>query len=287
MLNLKLGEIMKIKEILRNQVEILKQNNIEDANLKARILLAFTLGKQKEYLITHDEEELSEELCNKYQNYIKRILDNEPIQYITENQEFMKLNFFVNKNVLIPRADTEILVEEALNIINNHNLKTVLDLCTGSGAIAVSIAKYVSLEKVLATDISKNALEVTKLNIDKHQVNVQVLESDLFENINEKFDMIVSNPPYIETDVIESLNEDVKKEPKLALDGGKDGLEVYRKIIHKAYDYLNPEGFLCLEIGYNQRESVLKLIKESHKYKEEYSKKDLYGNDRIVVCRRD
>jgi len=277
---------MKIKEILRNQIEILKQNNIEDASLKTRILLAFTIGKEKEYLITHDDEELSQEICLKYENYIKRILDHEPIQYITGKQEFMKLDFFVNENVLVPRADTEILVEESLKIIRENKLKTALDLCTGSGAIAVSVAKYGDVEKVLATDISPKALEVTNTNIDKHEVNVKTLESDLFGNINEKFDIIISNPPYIETEIIKTLAKDVKKEPKLALDGGKDGLDIYRKIIQNAWKYLNNEGFLCLEIGYNQKESILKIIKESYKYKDEYSKKDLFGNDRIVICRR-
>ena len=278
---------MKIKEILKNQIEILKQNDIEDAILKTRILLAFTIGKEKEYLITHDDEELSEEMCIKFKNYVKRILEHEPIQYITGKQEFMKLDFFVNENVLVPRADTEILVEEALDIINKNKLNTVLDLCTGSGAIAISIAKYGDVEKVLATDISKKALEVAKMNITNNEVDVQTQESDLFENIDEKFDIIISNPPYIETEILDTLNEDVKREPKLALDGGEDGLDIYRKIIENACKYLNDDGFLCLEIGYNQKNSVLNLIKESHKYKEKYSKQDLCGNDRIVGCRRD
>jgi len=286
MLNLSLGEIMRIKEILKEQIEILKKENIEDATLKARILLAFALGKNKEYIIVHDEEEIKEETCNKYKNYIKRIIQHEPIRYITQKQEFMKLDFFVNENVLIPRADTEILVEEALQIIEQNKLNTVLDLCTGSGAIAVSIAKYADVKKVLATDISKKTLEVAEVNINKNKVEVQTLESDLFKNVKEQFDVIVSNPPYIETDTIEVLSEDVKKEPRLALDGGRDGLDIYRKIIDEAWKYLSPKGFLCLEIGYNQRQSVLNLIKESHKYESEYSKKDLYGNDRIVVCRR-
>jgi len=277
---------MKIKEILKKQIEILKQNNIEDASLKAKILLAFTIRKEKEYLITHDDEELSEEISLKYESYIKRILEHEPLQYITGKQEFMKLDFFVNENVLVPRADTEILVEEALQIIKENKLKTVLDLCTGSGAIAISIAKYGDVEKVLASDISKKALKVTDININKNKVQAQTLQSDLFENINGKFDIIISNPPYIETEVIESLEEDVKREPKLALDGGKDGLDIYRKIIENAWKYLNEEGFLCLEIGYNQKEDVLNLIRENHKYKDEYSKKDLFGNDRIVICRR-
>jgi len=286
MINLNLGEIIKIRELLKKQIKILKENNIEDATLKARMLLSFTIEKPKEYLIIHDEEVVEDNLIKKYEGYIKRILDKEPIQYIMQKQEFMKLDFFVNENVLIPRADTEILAEEALEIINQNKLNTVLDLCTGSGAIAISIAKYSNAKKILATDISKKALEVTNINIDNNKVNVQTLESNLFENIDEKFDIIVSNPPYIETEAIEDLAEDVKKEPIIALDGGKDGLEIYRSIIQGAHNFLEPGGFLCLEIGYNQKESVLNLIRESHKYKNEYSKKDLYGNDRIVVCRR-
>ena len=279
---------MKIGTILKNQIQILREYNIDEASLKARILLAFTLNKSKEYLMIHDDEELSEKLCIKYEEYIKRLLNNEPIQYITGKQEFMKLDFVVNENVLIPRADTEILVEETLQIIEEYNLENALDLCTGSGAIAVSIAKYGNVKRVLATDISKSALEVAKININNCKVNDKILtiESNLFESIKDKFDIIVSNPPYIETKVIDSLNEDVKREPKIALDGGKDGLKIYRKIIQEAWKYLKTDGFLCLEIGYNQKDKVLDLIRKSNKYKDEYSKKDLCGNDRIVVCRR-
>lgn len=287
MINLKLGECMKIKEILEKKIGILREHNIEESVQKARILLCYTISEPKEYLITHDERELKDNEFREYEGYIQRLLENEPIQYITQNQEFMKMNFFVNENVLVPRADTEILVEEALRIINKNKLETVLDLCTGSGAIAVSIAKYGQVKKILATDISKKALDVAQINIKNNNVNVQVKESDLFESLNGQFDIIISNPPYIETKVIETLSEDVKKEPKIALDGGMDGLNVYRRIIEKAYMYLKPKGFLCMEIGYNQKESVLSLIKESHKYKDEYSKKDLCGNDRIIICRRD
>lgn len=278
---------MKIGEILIKQLEILKLNNIEEAIQKARILLSYTINKSKEYLIAHDNDELSNEDVNKYEEYIQRIIQNEPIQYIIEKQEFMKMNFYVNKNVLIPRADTEILVEEALSIIQENNFKKVLDLCTGSGAIGIAIAKYSQIEKMILTDISLEALNVAKINTQKHNLkNVEIMHSNLFDKISEKVQMIVSNPPYIETKTIKTLNKDVQKEPILALDGGIDGLDVYRIIIREAYNYLEEEGYLALEIGYNQKQAVINLLKDSNKYKDIYSKKDLFGNDRIVVCRR-
>lgn len=278
---------MKIKEILRKQIEILKENDIEDASLKARILLAFTIGKQKEYLITHDDE-LTEEVCIKYRNYIKRILDHEPIQYITGRQEFMKLEFFVNENVLVPRADTEILVEEAMQIIKENKLKTVLDLCTGSGAIAVSIAKYLPNAKVYASDISKKALEVAKINAENNDVadRIKFIKSDLFEKLEGmKFDIIVSNPPYIKTSVIKTLDEEVQNEPIIALDGGKDGLKFYRQIVEEAYSHLKYESYLCFEIGYDQKEEVMQIIEQAKVYSGTYCKKDLYGNDRVIVTK--
>lgn len=278
---------MKIKEILASQVKILQENNIEEAIQKARILLCYTINKPKEYLIAHDNDELSNDDINRYKKYIQRIVQNEPIQYITEKQEFMKMNFYVNKNSLIPRADTEILVEEALKIIQTNELKKVLDLCTGSGAIGISIAKYSKIQEIILSDISLKALEVAKVNVKKYNCdNVKIIYSDLFDNIQERFDIIISNPPYIETETIKTLNKDVQKEPILALDGGCDGLVVYKKIINKAYDYLENGGYLALEIGYNQKQAVINLLENSNKYKEIYSKKDLFGNDRIVVCRR-
>lgn len=278
---------MKIKEILLDQVNILKKNNIEEAIIKARILLCYTINKPKEYLIAHDDEELSDESIYKYEKYIQRILQNEPIQYITEQQEFMKMNLYINKNVLIPRADTEILVEEALNIIKNEKCKKVLDLCTGSGAVGISIAKYSQVERVMLTDISLSALKVAKINVERQNLkNVEITQSDLFSNINEKFNIIISNPPYIETETIKKLSKDVQNEPVLALDGGRDGLDIYRKIIKDASNYLEKEGYLALEIGYNQKQAVINLLENSNRYKNIYSKKDLSGNDRIVVCRR-
>ncbi|MBE5820545.1 MAG: peptide chain release factor N(5)-glutamine methyltransferase [Clostridiales bacterium] len=276
---------MTIKQILEEAISILKENNIEEPILKSKLLLAFVLKKEKEYLLINDNKELLAKKEKEYREVINRLINGEPLQYIIGKQEFMGLEFEVNKNVLIPRADTEILVEEVIELIGNKELK-VLDLCTGSGAIAVSLAKKLKNIKATASDISLNALKTAKKNAILNDVNVIFKQSDLFENIEETFDIIVSNPPYIETDVIKTLNKDVQNEPFIALDGGKDGLDIYRKIINEAYKYLNENGTLALEIGYNQKEQVINLLRESDNYTDIYSKKDLSGNDRIVVCKK-
>ena len=200
----------------------------------------------------------------------------------------MKLNFFVNENVLIPRQDTEILVEEVINLAKKTNAKTILDLCTGSGAIAVSLAKYLPNTEITAVDISQEALKVAKKNAINNEVENQItfISSDLFTNLeNQKFDIIVSNPPYIKEAVMKDLDKEVKREPELALNGGKDGLYFYRKIISSSYQYLKYKGYLCLEIGFDQKIDVIELIENEEKFENTYSKKDLYNNDRIIVTR--
>lgn len=275
---------MKLKEVLEQAITKLKENHIEEAAMKARRLLAFTLNVSKEYLIINNEQEILEEKIKEYNDNIERLIDGEPIQYITGKQEFMRIEFTVNKNVLIPQPDTEILVEKTIEILKENNEAKVLDLCTGSGAIAVSIAKYVPQAKIFASDISKEALKVAKTN--DRESKVSFIYSNLFENITEKFDVIVSNPPYIKTEEIKILSKEVQNEPNLALDGGQDGLYFYRKIIKQAYEYLNENGYLCLEIGEDQKEEVIKLIEQSEKYKDIRTYKDLSENDRVVICKK-
>lgn len=200
----------------------------------------------------------------------------------------MKMNFFVNEDVLIPRPDTEILVEEVIEITKRLTRPKILDLCTGSGAIAISIAKYAENAVLFASDISKNAIEVAKKNAKANNVEdkIEFIESNLFEKIPQtKFDIIVTNPPYIKRSEISKLDIDVQNEPNIALDGGIDGLDFYRKIANKAYDYLKYNGYLCMEIGYDQKEFVLDILNYENRYSNTYSKKDLYGNDRIIVTR--
>ena len=279
---------MTIKEALNQAVIMLKNENIEAPKNKARMLLQTTLKKPKEYLMIYDTKEITPNEREQYIKNVKRLISGEPLQYITGKQEFMKLNFLVTNDVLIPRHETEILVEEVINIANNFKNPVILDLCTGSGAIAISIAKYVKNVKVYASDISSKALEIAKKNAEFNGVknNIEFVESNLFSKIkDEKFDIIVSNPPYIETDIIKTLSKDVQNEPKLALDGGKDGLDFYKKISENAYKFLNRQGYLCFEIGYNQKQSVFKILENQKRYINIYCKKDLCGNDRVIVAR--
>lgn len=280
---------MKIAEVLKYSIEVLEENNIIDAKQKARRLLAFVLNKDKEYLMIHDSEEIDENLYNVYLKAFERLKNHEPIQYILENQEFMGFNFYVDKNVLIPQPDTENLVEEVINVIEKNNLKypKILDLCTGSGAIAISLAKLVKKSIVYGSDISSEALKIAENNSVSNQANVLFMKSDMFKNIFKeyKFNVIVSNPPYIETKVIKTLDKDVQNEPILALDGGEDGLKYYREIAENAKKYLEDDGFLALEIGYNQKEKVEKILKEND-YRNIYSRKDLAGIIRVIVAQK-
>ena len=203
-------------------------------------------------------------------------------------QEFMRMNFFVNEDVLIQRPDTESLVEEVISIAKRINAKKILDLCTGSGAIAISLAKYIENSEITAVDISKKALNIAKKNAINNNVQNQItfVESDLYNRIKkDKYDIIVSNPPYIRKDIIKTLDKEVQREPKIALDGGYDGLDFYRKIINKSDEYLKFKGYLCLEIGYDQKIDVIELIENEEKYVDTYCKKDLYGNDRVIVTK--
>lgn len=280
---------MKIKDVLSQGISILKENNIDDSNMKARIVLADLLGKNKEYLMIHDEDDIEDGLNRIFLEKIERLKNHEPLQYVINKQDFMGFEFYVDKNVLIPQPDTENLVEEVIllsdKIRKNEKIELrILDLCTGSGAIAISISKLIKKSLVYASDISKEALKIAEENSSRNAANVLFFESDLFDKISKlyKFDIIVSNPPYIEKDVIKTLSKEVQNEPILALDGGEDGLDFYRKIAEEAKGYLNSNGYLAFEIGYNQKESVEKILKENG-YQNIYSRKDLSGNDRIVV----
>lgn len=281
---------MKIKETLRKGMIQLKTGNVTEPNLKARLIMQYILNKPRQYLIIYDDQVLTLRQEVDYFKAIKRLINGEPIQHITHQQEFMKLSFFVNEDVLIPRPDTEILVEEVIKIAKKIKAKNILDMCTGSGAIAVSLAKYLDNVEITAVDISTKTLNVAKTNAKNNEVENKItfIESNLFENIvNEKYDIIVSNPPYIKKDVIKTLNKEVQKEPKIALDGGYDGLDFYRKITHQSEEYLKFNGYLCFEIGYDQKKDVIKIINDERKFTGTYSKKDLCDNDRIVVTRLD
>ncbi len=279
---------MTISELIKKGMIELKNGNIEEPKLKARLLMQYVLNKSRQYVIVNDREELDNIKEKQYLEEIKILKKGVPIEHITHQKEFMKLSFFVNKNVLIPRQDTEILVEEVINIAKKNNAKKILDLCTGSGAIAVSLAKYLPQAEITAIDISNEALKIAKKNAISNNVENQItfISSDMFTNLNEeKFDIIVSNPPYIKTNVIKNLDIQVQNEPYIALDGGKDGLDFYKKIINESYQYLKYNGYLCLEIGFDQKIDVIELIENTESFTGTYSKKDLFDNDRIIVTR--
>ena len=282
---------MNIKEAIKTGMNMLKEKNIEDATLKSKMIMENVLGQNRQYIIVNDLNQLDYEQEKEYFFEIEKLLENNPIEYITNKKEFMNLELYVNQDVLIPRQDTEILVEEVINILQNIKAENIqiLDMCTGSGAIAIALAKNVEKCIVDAVDISSGALEVVKKNIVKNKVEgrVNIINSDLFSKIsNKKYDLIVSNPPYIESNVIEKLDKQVQKEPILALDGGEDGLDFYKKIINEAPSHLKSDGYLCFEIGYNQKNAVQNLLSNSGKYQNIYCKKDLCGNDRVIIAKK-
>ena len=279
---------MTIKEAINKGMIILKNNKIENPKLKARLLLQYIIKKPRQYVIVYDNKEITSKEQSEYFVNIDKIVSGIPLQHITHLQEFMKMDFYVDNNVLIPRPDTEILVEEVIKIANKKNKPIILDLCTGSGAIAISIAKNIKNVQIIASDISEKALEVAMKNAKMNEVNnkIEFIKSDLFDNIKKiKFDIIVTNPPYIKTEEIKKLSEDVKKEPNIALDGGIDGLDFYKKIINQSYEYLKYEGYLCMEIGYDQKLEVMRILEEEKYFSKIYTKKDLGGNDRVIVAK--
>ena len=232
---------MKIKEVIEEGKNVLSKNNIEDNVIITRELLAFVLGVEKQYLVIHLADELNAEDYIKFKENINKLINGKPLQYITNNQEFMGLNFF--ENFLGDKSE------------------------------------------VFASDISTKALEVAKYNNGKNNTNVRFIESNLFENIQEqKFNIIVSNPPYIRSNVINNLPKQVQNEPHLALDGGEDGLKFYKKIIEQSCNYIE-NGYLILEIGYDQKEDVKNLLKENKNYSEIKTIQDFSGNDRCTIAK--
>lgn len=279
---------MTIKEALSKGTIMLKNNNVESPKLKARLLLQYVLKQTRQYIIVYDNKEINKKEQFEYFVNIEKLTTGVPLQHITHSQEFMKMDFFVDENVLIPRPDTEILVEETIKISKKITNPKILDLCTGSGAISISIAKNVKDADIYAVDISEKALNIAKTNAKRLEVfdKIKFLKSDLFQNIEKtKFDIIVTNPPYIKKEDITYLSKEVQKEPLLALDGGVDGLDFYKKILNQSIDYLKFGSYICMEIGYDQKQDVLKIIQDIDKYVDTYSKKDLCGNDRIIVTK--
>lgn len=277
-----------IGELLDKASKELKEENIDTYILDAQLLLGNVLAKDKLYIITNRDKNVSLKDEKEYFELIEKRKNKMPIKYILGETEFMGLDFNVEEGVLIPRGDTEILVEEVLSIINEEDELNVCDLCSGSGAIGISIANYRKKISVEEIDFYEVPEKVTKKNIIKHGLEgrVKFIKSDLLKepiNQGKKYDVIVSNPPYIKADEISNLMDDVKKyEPHTALDGGDDGLVFYKRIIEESKTTLNNEGVLAFEIGYDQGEEVSNLMKEAGFYNIKLVK-DLAGLDRVVL----
>lgn len=275
---------MTLSELYTEGKSALKEVTYE-YETDAWLLLEKVSGCTRFQYLTYPDTEIDEAEVNEYRAMLVKRAEHIPLQHIIGTQEFMGLKFMVNEHVLIPRQDTECLIEEALKRLKKGD--TVLDMCTGSGCIIISLTKNVELSKAVGVDVSAEALEVAKANAVRNEVNVSFIQSNLFSDIKkEQYDMIVSNPPYIESEIIEELMPEVRDhEPRLALDGGEDGLVFYRRIIDEAGKYLKPGGWLLFEIGYNQREAVCRLFEKAG-YEEISAVRDLAGLDRVCIARR-
>lgn len=273
---------MTLQEANKYGEELLQQAGIADATIDAWYLLEYVTGINRAMYFLNMQKQLSEAELEQYQAYLEQRKNHIPLQHITGVQEFMGMNFAVNEHVLIPRQDTEVLVEEALKVLQPG--MQVLDMCTGSGCIIISLSKMGKIEGT-GVDISVEALDVAKKNNANLDAGVTWIQSDLFENVEERYDMIVSNPPYIRTAVIEELKEEVKfHDPYIALDGKEDGLYFYRKIVEESTKYLKENGMLYFEIGHDQGQEVKNLMEEAG-FSEVLIKKDLAGLDRVVFGR--
>lgn len=285
-----------VAEILRWAAEFLALHQVTDPHIDAEVLLAHLLRCERKELLIHPERALSGGEMERFRRLVERRAGREPVQYITGEVEFRGLLFKVNREVLIPRPETEFLVEEAIHSLGERDVGgegrdiTVLDLCTGSGCIAISIARELPYSRVYAVDISEGALEAARENAERHGVEDRAifLPGDLFEGteplgLEGEIDLIISNPPYVSKKEMEKLQPEIKEyEPIQALYGGEDGLDFYRRIIDEAPFYLSHGGLLILEIGYGQSESVQKLLEEEGSFTEIEMKKDLAGIERVI-----
>ena len=276
--------MITIRELYKQGYEILEKNEIVDAKIDAKRLIEFVFNMtSSEYYMNYDKE-VDKDMCDNYLTLIEQRATHYPLQYITGTQEFMGFEFMVNENVLIPRWETEMLVEETIKECDKYT--KVLDMCTGSGCIITSIKKLANVYRAVGVDISEDAINVGMYNAMKNEADIEFIKSDLFENVKGTYDIIVSNPPYIKTKVIEGLMPEVRRfEPILALDGTEDGLFFYRKIIDEAPKFLNKNGWIFFEIGHDQGKDVALLLAKNDEFKEIQVIKDYAGNNRIVKAK--
>ena len=273
---------MTIRQVLAEGRKKLREAQIPDWELDAWYLLEYVTGYTRNDYFLHQEDETADDRKQQYEELIQKRSGHIPLQHLTGSQEFMGISFLVNEHVLIPRQDTEILVEESMKYIREG--MHILDMCTGSGCILLSILKLKPGVAGWVADLSERALAVAEKNRDRLNVQAEFLKSDLFSGVTGRYDCILSNPPYIPSGIVDTLMEEVRgHEPRQALDGGKDGLYYYRKIIEQSPEYLKPGGMLFFEIGYDQSETVREQMKDF--YTGVTVVKDLAGLDRVVYGR--
>ena len=294
---------LPIKELINIGTKQLEDAGVADAAIDARELYCYMQGINRTALVLRWQDELQDNQCEAYFDLIAKRAARVPLQHITGTQEFMGLTFEVNDKVLIPRQDTETMVEDALELIEKGTLRgqayiddlkkggDVLDLCCGSGAIGISIAKLAKGTHVTCSDLSKEALEVAERNARLNEYkSVKFTESDMFDAFcgrlgKKKFNLIISNPPYIPPSVIEGLEPEVRDhEPMMALDGGEDGLDFYRIIARQAPEHLKKGGVLMLEIGFDQKDAVKELLRGAGRFEKIVGLTDLTGKDRIICA---
>jgi len=275
-----------VKELLEWTCNYFKEKNIKEARLEAEILLARVLGKDRVYLYANYDAPVNQDERSIFREFIKRRARKEPLAYITGAKEFMSLEFKVNPNVLIPRPESEIIVEKAIDLFKDQPC-TICDIGTGSGALAISLAYYLPLTQVFATDISPQALATARDNAASLQVEVEFLEGDLLSPFLDKehcFDLIVANLPYISQEEYHTLDSGVKSyEPQIALLAPGDGLDIYRRLLPQAFTLLKEGAYLFIEIGWQQGEKAIQMMSD---FEEIQLIKDLAGYDRVVMARK-
>lgn len=280
---------MNVKEALENANKILKSSEIDSYILDSQLILAKVINKDRLFVMVNKNYELSKEAGAEFNKLISLRSEKMPVKYILHETEFMGIKLYIDNGVLIPRPDTEILCETVIECIKKKKFKSICDVCCGSGAIGISIAKYIQDIKVDCMDISDKAYDITAVNIKNMELNdkVGIIKCDLLNHAltnGIKYDVIVSNPPYIKTSEIDTLMKDVRDyEPHLALDGGEDGLYFYRQIIFQSKNVLNKNGLIAFEIGFDQGETVSRLLIENN-FSQVKVIKDLEGLDRVVIA---
>ena len=279
--------MITIAQLIDEGTKKLTAAQIDEPEVHSELIAAFVLNKSRTYLRAFRQNLVQDKQEGLFNTILEEKLKGRPLAHIIGSCEFMGRIYNVSPTVLIPRPETEELIEQSLKQLKMQLPNTILDLCTGSGCVAISLAFLFHHAQVTATDISHKALDTAlqnarNLNVDKR---INFIKSDLFENINKSFDFIISNPPYIPTDIIETLSPEVLCEPRIALNGGKDGLDIIKRIAKEVYDHLNPNGLLALEIGCGQAPKVVKFFK-ADKWQNPQVIKDFAGIERFVFVRK-